>query len=227
MKKILLFSVAILTSLFLMTQNCQPVMVGTPWVVYEADATHANSGDLIWICSGLTVEISGTGNTVFIEKNCTITLSGDGNNALYQKGTGSLTITGDNNNSVKYEAAVTFVDNGTGTTTTVCDTLKYDYKDAPVSPKKFCDVYAGVNEVKANESLRLYPNPATGVLNYEIPGNVIASSVEIFSTSGQKVYASSIDKKDGKIDISGLKNGLYLIIMSTDKGLYSGRVNVE
>jgi len=201
-------------------------MGGPPWVVIEADGTHANSGDKVWICNGLTVEISGGGNTVFIEKNCTITLSGDDND-VYQKGNGDLTISGKDNSPVTYESTVTVVDNGTNNATGSCDTLKYDYTDAPVAPKKFCDVWAGVNEIKANESLRLYPNPATNVLNYEIPGNVTSNSVEIFSTSGQKVYVANIDTKDGKIDISGLKKGLYLVILNTNKGRYSGRVNVE
>ena len=212
----------------MIAQNCQPVMSGGTWVVIDADATHANSGDQVWICSGLTVEISGDGNTIFIEKNCTITLSGDNNNGLYQKGTGSLTVTGDNNSPVTYEDAVTFADNGMGNSTGSCDTLKYDYTNAPVDPKKNCDVYAGVNEFKIDKSsLRLYPNPATNVLNYEIPGNVKVKSVEIFSTSGQKVYAGNIEGTQNKIDISSLNNGLFLIRLNTDNGQYSGRVNVE
>jgi hypothetical protein len=227
MKKILLFSVALITSLVLVAQICpQPFPNTTPYVVYDADAVHSNSGDVIWICRDLTVEISGDGNNIFIEKGCSIILSGDGN-SLYQKGSGDLTVTGMNNPVVKFETSITFADNGTGNSVTSCDTIKYDYTFAPKAPKKFCNVWLGLNEVKDKQSLRLYPNPATSVLNYEIPSDVTATNVEIFSTTGQKVYTSSIGKNEGEIDISQLNNGLYLVILNTDKGQYSGRVNVE
>ena len=92
MKKILLFSVALITSVVLIAQNCQPIMPNIPnYVVYDADTNHKNSGDVIWVCRDLNVEISGDGNTVFIEKGCSVTLSGDAN-TIYQKGTGDLTI---------------------------------------------------------------------------------------------------------------------------------------
>ena len=225
MKKILLFSAALITSVVLLAQ-CQPVMPPGTYVVYDADTNHKNQGDVLWVCNNVTIEISGDGNIVFIEKGCSVTVSGDGN-TIYQKRSGDLTITGDNNDPIEFDAGITFVDNGMGTGATSCDTIKFDYSDAPVSPKKFCDVWAGVTELKNNQSLRLFPNPATNVLNYEIPADVRANSVEIFSTSGQKIYVGSIDKNVGEIDISMLNNGLYLVILNTDKGQYSGRVNVE
>ncbi|HAW52489.1 MAG TPA: hypothetical protein DCX54_09225 [Flavobacteriales bacterium] len=229
MKKILLFSVALISSVVLLAQNCQPVMpdaATSPYVVYDANANHVNSGDVVWVCKDLTVEISGDGNTVFIEKGCTITLSGDGN-TLYMKGTGNLTISGNTNNPVTFEASVTYNDNGTGNTLGSCDTLKYDYTDAPKAPKKFCNVWLGLNEVKTHKTLSLYPNPAINVLNYQISSDVNTATIEIFSASGQKVYADNIAKKEGEIDISGLNKGLYLVRINSDKGQYTGRVNVE
>ena len=227
MKKILLFSLAIISSVVLLAQVCNPVMPNVSnYVVYDADGVHSTDGDVVWVCRDLTIEISGEGNTVFIETGCNVTLSGN-LNFLYMKGTGNLTISGNDNDPVNFETSVTYTDNGMGNVLGTCDSLKYDYTDAPKAPKKFCDVWAGLNEVENQKALRVFPNPATSVLNYEIPSDVRVNFVEIFSASGQKVHSGSIVKNEGEIDISKLNNGLYLVIINTDKGLYSGRVNVE
>ncbi|MEQ8324693.1 MAG: T9SS type A sorting domain-containing protein [Vicingaceae bacterium] len=224
MKKALPIFLSFLATASLVAQNCQPVMPNVSYKVYDADITHSNSGDILWVCQGVTIEISGDGNTAFIEKNCDVTLSGDGN-TVYVKRAGSLTVTGDNNPKVLYETGVTFSNSGSGNSPASCDTLKYDYTDAPVAPDKFCDVFASVEEFNSQQQFDIYPNPTNGKALVQIPSKERALNAEVYSTTGQLVRKVSM--KDNEIDLSNLETGLYMVLVRTENKLFSGNVQVE
>ena len=226
MKKNLLFSLAALLSTFAFAQNCVEVLPNvSTYKVYDADTTHSTLGDIVWVCDGVTIEISGDGNTVFVEKDCDV--SGD-DNTVYQRTGGSLTITGTNNGSngtLKYDSHVTYTDNGTGTIATMCDTMTYDYTHAPVAPKKFCMYWATVDNVKEDDGFRTYPNPVQDVLYVQMPRGEKARTANIYSTTGQLVQIATVDVNT--VDVSGLKSGLYFMIIRTLDKQYSVRLTVE
>ena len=224
MKKNILFALAISMASFVAAQNCQPVMPKVTYKVYDADITHSTSGDIMWVCEGITIEISGDGNTAFIEKNCDVTLSGD-NNTIYVKRGGSLTVSGNNNPKVLYESGLTFADNGTGNSPATCDTLHYDYTDAPMAPDKFCNVWASVSKVEKGPAFGLYPNPAHSVIYVQMPQGEVARNAEIYSTTGQLISALAV--KSGEIDVANLKKGLYLVIVRSDKDQFTANINIE
>ena len=88
----------------------------------------------------------------------------------------------------------------------------------------------GIVETYCNTSLRIYPNPTTGLLMIEIAGQARndAQGVEIYSVVGQCVYTSPNPSKGGElapslleraggevaIDISHLANGIYFLKMN-------------
>ncbi|AEV32628.1 PKD domain protein [Owenweeksia hongkongensis DSM 17368] len=84
----------------------------------------------------------------------------------------------------------------------------------------YADVSLGENVLSQN--LKLYPNPATDVLNVELnlEGNSEVS-VRILDMSGKQVLAVSKEKKDKlmteSIDISSLAKGVYMIEVSTEQ----------
>jgi hypothetical protein len=224
MKKNILFSIAISLAAFISAQNCQPVMPNVTYKVYDANATHSTSGDLLWVCEGLTIEISGDGNTAFIEKNCNVTLSGD-NNTIYVKRGGSLDVTGNNNPKVLYETGLTFADNGTGNSPATCDTLFYDYTNAPQPPAKYCNVWASVNQVEQGPVFGLYPNPAHDILYVEMPSGSDAIQADFYSTTGQLVRSTRV--QGNEIEIADLKKGLYLVIVRSNKKQYTSNISIE
>ena len=64
------------------------------------------------------------------------------------------------------------------------------------------------------ESVVLYPNPASGMLN--IKTKVTSGKIEIYTISGKKVLTTN---NQPKIDISTLSSGIYLLRIKSDKNI--------
>lgn len=68
-----------------------------------------------------------------------------------------------------------------------------------------------VNDVlnSAKSGIKYYPNPVKDRLNYT--GREKISEMTIYDTTGKKVRAYKLDSDKGNIDVSSLKNGMYII----------------
>jgi len=92
------------------------------------------------------------------------------------------------------------------------------------------DFVSGIHSPKyINQDLQIYPNPAKGNVFIRLETNQLIS-VQIYNMSGQIQLTGSYKKNsssENKIDISGLKNGTYLLKISTDKGIVNYRLVVE
>lgn len=88
--------------------------------------------------------------------------------------------------------------------------------------------------VKPN-NLNVYPNPSNGLINIKLEGATETSYIiEIFDVTGSMIFKSSIlEAKDSELSIEvdlrklGLKSGLYMINLKSEKGLQSQRLIVE
>ncbi|SDE93772.1 T9SS type A sorting domain-containing protein [Epilithonimonas hungarica] len=77
-----------------------------------------------------------------------------------------------------------------------------------------CDVL-GVSDLSFNSKTNIYPNPAQDFFEYKnINGNIISTS--IYSTNGSLV--KTINSNESKINVSNLKNGVYIIQTKTSNG---------
>ncbi|MDP9956675.1 hypothetical protein J2X97_002334 [Epilithonimonas hungarica] len=77
-----------------------------------------------------------------------------------------------------------------------------------------CDVL-GVSDLSFNSKTNIYPNPAQDFFEYKnINGNITSTS--IYSTNGSLV--KTINSNESKINISNLKNGVYIIQTKTSNG---------
>ncbi|ESU26266.1 hypothetical protein FLJC2902T_27460 [Flavobacterium limnosediminis JC2902] len=57
--------------------------------------------------------------------------------------------------------------------------------------------------------VRLYPNPAQSVLNFESDS---PTSVKIISSLGQVIFQATEQKNNWQLNVSGLQNGIYFIV---------------
>ncbi len=75
----------------------------------------------------------------------------------------------------------------------------------------------GISETSLNESLKVYPNPNSGVFTFETPE---AYEIKVYNSLGQEVYRASISAGTSLIDISQEAKGVYLLEWSgkTTKG---------
>lgn len=71
-----------------------------------------------------------------------------------------------------------------------------------------------VEEVIDNESVSVYPNPASS--NIYVNGDI--RNIEIYNSLGQVVYSKSGDFKDYSIDATSFANGLYVINITDVNG---------
>ena len=77
---------------------------------------------------------------------------------------------------------------------------------------------SAINEASFRNNFEFYPNPASDKLIFK-SNNLIneVTEIEIFNTIGQKVYSSTLEEIEAKIDVSALANGLYFVQFSDDK----------
>ncbi len=74
------------------------------------------------------------------------------------------------------------------------------------------------------ESLRIFPNPASSVLNIEYEGTI--KQLRIFDITGKLVYSRKNDNNQARIDVGELKQGMYVLQVITEKGIAAQRFNV-
>lgn len=79
----------------------------------------------------------------------------------------------------------------------------------------------GTNEFDSNNLLTLYPIPVKDNLNFSLKNNEITSSISIYNLLGQLIQ--TVTNPSNSIDVSNLQSGSYLIKVTTDKGINSGK----
>jgi len=78
----------------------------------------------------------------------------------------------------------------------------------------------GVNDNIAN-LVSVYPNPATDVLNVKLASSIDVSEVAMYDVVGKKV---GVSYSNGKINISGLAQGVYVLKVNTNAGTLTQKV---
>jgi hypothetical protein len=81
-------------------------------------------------------------------------------------------------------------------------------------------------QVSANNMLQLYifPNPVNHTLFIESPAEIL--NIRIFNLLGQQVYSNSPGDFKHEIGVSGFNPGMYLIQLTTPRGIFSQRIQV-
>lgn len=82
-----------------------------------------------------------------------------------------------------------------------------------------------VNAQPLAESLKVYPNPATDMLN--INAGVEISNARLYSVSGQLVFESNDNANEMQINTSGIPSGLYLLNITTKNGVITRKVSIR
>jgi len=71
--------------------------------------------------------------------------------------------------------------------------------------------------------VRLFPNPASGIIQIYTPENETVSRIEVFNIQGKQVLLCD-HPRNNDLDLSGLKTGIYLLKLSTAKNEYLKKV---
>lgn len=72
----------------------------------------------------------------------------------------------------------------------------------------------GVND-NALSQVAVYPNPASDILNIEVPGNIEIISAYVYDVTGKRMTAPVVNNQ---LNIADLSNGVYLVQINTSQG---------
>lgn len=75
---------------------------------------------------------------------------------------------------------------------------------------------------RSGTGIRLLPNPASGVLDLEVPGEEVLD-ISVFHTTGKRIPLNSTPP----VSVAGLPPGLYFLQVRTDRGHHVGRWRKE
>jgi hypothetical protein len=87
-------------------------------------------------------------------------------------------------------------------------------------------VPANVKGYLANKTLKVYPNPAQHSLTVELE-DAFDATISVLDILGRKVLSVPTDRAITNIDISGLKAGMYHVVMQQGDDLYTNKVIVR
>lgn len=85
-------------------------------------------------------------------------------------------------------------------------------------------VTAGVGINEFDNSVTVFPNPATNVLNVTASSNI--SLVEVYNMMGQKVASFDANDTNTQINASALTNGIYMLRINTENGTVNQKVTI-
>jgi nitrogen regulatory protein PII-like uncharacterized protein len=80
----------------------------------------------------------------------------------------------------------------------------------------------GKAPILVNAKVKVYPNPTTGILNYELPENAKSVNISVLDVLGRVLISKAANNKS--IDLSELKNGSYYISMNVDGKVFQSKV---
>ncbi|MDE6174498.1 MAG: chitobiase/beta-hexosaminidase C-terminal domain-containing protein [Duncaniella sp.] len=82
---------------------------------------------------------------------------------------------------------------------------------------------SAIDEISIEEDLRIFPLPVRDKLNVKADGNIIRSVV-LINVAGATVAKTSASSDYVSLDVSGLRPGIYVIIIETENKTYSRKI---
>jgi hypothetical protein len=79
------------------------------------------------------------------------------------------------------------------------------------------------NMLTGSDEIRIYPNPASSILNISMPGNQSAE-IYLYNLSGKVVYHEITTDAEKTIDLTELTEGLYILSVSTTNTYFTKKV---
>jgi hypothetical protein len=76
-------------------------------------------------------------------------------------------------------------------------------------------VTLGISENKLL-SFEMYPNPASDVLNIQLPSGTDKAEVGVYDYTGRLVSSKTISSNDSSLDVQNISRGIYILRVTTD-----------
>ena len=80
--------------------------------------------------------------------------------------------------------------------------------------------------IENSEKIKVYPNPASSFIHFELKNSSSVRSIEVYNIHGQSVIRTN-GNCNNKIDVSGLDTGVYFLVISQEKEMFCTRILVN
>ena len=90
-----------------------------------------------------------------------------------------------------------------------------------------CPDIEGIEQIPSEESVSLFPNPATNIVYLKYKDQLIPDKIEIVDVTGQLVKTYFSDNSLSPLDISGLSNVIYLLRFYFEKGFVVKKICIR
>lgn len=73
------------------------------------------------------------------------------------------------------------------------------------------DITTSTQDLNSAEALRVFPNPASTVINISVSNELVGNPIQLINTVGEILYSNTIKNNQIIVDVSGYKSGLYFL----------------
>lgn len=107
--------------------------------------------------------------------------------------------------------------------------LTFSFSNMKLLPRnnEDMDITVGVRDFIEGKKVALFPNPANEMVNVLLAEGLSQATVEIFTTSGQRVMRQEIRGTEASLSLSSLKSGLYQVRILDTKGQMLGSTKLS
>ncbi len=91
-----------------------------------------------------------------------------------------------------------------------------------------CSLLSGIedNKITGKRNIAVYPNPSSGKVNFNYSGKNV-NGITILDMTGKIIFEKYAPKQNEPLDISSLKEGVYMVLFRTDKEVLSTKIVKE
>ncbi|HBS86887.1 MAG: hypothetical protein A2W91_12715 [Bacteroidetes bacterium GWF2_38_335] len=103
--------------------------------------------------------------------------------------------------------------------------FNYGYSDGYVL--KYTFFYSGITTENKPVIAVAYPNPSSDFINIKLSNNTTKTKIELFDCTGKLILLREMNKSNETIDVSNIKSGYYLMLLTNSKEVYNIPVIIE
>lgn len=203
--------------------QCNPVIPANAVVVNSTD-TIDGGFDPIWVCTPDTLHSDGGFHNIFLETGAVMTTSG-GIDTIYVKSGASFFM--DGGIHVIYYRTLSDLNIVGGIPTQIlCDTLKFNYINAPEGGCIPTGIEAEAGNISA---ISVYPNPVSDNIYFDLKTSSSGNyTVNIYSNCRKIITEETIAPDRNSISAKSFASGIYFYTVINEEGnMSSGKFIVE
>ena len=76
------------------------------------------------------------------------------------------------------------------------------------------------NTVAENIEFSLYPNPASSIINVELPQRISQGFLQVFNSNGQLLHTQKVNNRKTQIEVDRFGAGIYFVKYEDEKGVF-------